>query len=205
MDLAERNNIERSRFWLAKASTGGVAGAGYELGLSYRYSDEEKAIAAWQSELDNLSHDTYDRDASLMQGRFLCNGRDYDDCQRAVRVLENLVEDNDNQKAKYRLGEIYFSQWDPPDYKKARSWFERTIEQEDGGPPTTQESEEAMLMIAAMYDEGQGETRSPKRATNWIVKAAQGRMSRLSTRDNAKQRCDNSAQRSSACEGFTPR
>jgi TPR repeat protein len=86
--------------------------------------------------------------------------------------------------------------------QQASAWFERTIEREDGGPPTSQESEGAMLMIATMYDEGQGETRSPKRATNWIVRAAQGRSSRRSTRDNAAKRCGNSAQRSSACDAL---
>jgi serine/threonine protein kinase len=202
MDLAERNNVERSRFWLSRASDGGVAGAGYELGLSYRYSDERKAAAAWQSELDNMTHDTYDREASLKLGRILCNGRDYEDCSRAVQVLGSLVQENGSQKAMYLLGEIYYSRWQPPDYAQALTWFERTIEIDDGGPPTSQDSEAAMLMIANMYDEGLGLTQSVKLATNWLVKAAQGSASRRSTRDNAKKRCADASLRARACDGL---
>ena len=205
MDLAEREQDERSRFWLSKANSGGVAGAGYELGVSYRFTNEEKAAAAWQSELDNFRHDSHDLESALMLGQILCNGRDYEDCQRAVELLEDLVANTGNQRAMYRLGDLYFSQFEPPDFETARSWFERTIELDGGGPPTSHESEAAMLIIATMYDEGQGETRSRKRATNWIVRAAQGQNARTSTRDNARQRCANASLRSSACDGFAPR
>ncbi|MEM9302448.1 MAG: protein kinase [Pseudomonadota bacterium] len=186
--LEEQGNLKRSRFWLARAAAGGNPGASYELGLQLRLEDEAQAVDAFLVEL--ATADSWNRPARLMLAETLCNGRDLEDCGRAIRTLEELASRTNDQRAMQTLGEIHRSRLQPPDFAVAASWFERVLEVEGQVIPSSTEATEAMLALAELHARGQGMPRDPQQSVRLLALAAQSPVARDANIDRARRECE---------------
>jgi predicted Ser/Thr protein kinase len=198
--LFDRGEPERARFWMSRAMNDGYAGAAYELGRSYRYLDERRAVQYLQLELSNAVHDDNDLNAAMLLGHLLCNGGGAEDCRRAIEVLGEVVEKNDDPEAMYQIGEIYFSRVFPPQFDQALVWYQRAAEGR-----SSVAAGKAMQQIARIYDEGLGVDKQRKLATDWWVRAASLSSSTAQSRQSASKRCAEKNLRGSQCSSFEAR
>ena len=195
----------RQQFWVERAAAAGNPGSSYQAALSYRRTDEVRTISLLEAELSNPANDSWDLPSAILLGETLCNGRGFEDCSRARSVLEGVVHDHADARAMLRLGEIHLERLQPADYASALSWFTRTVEADGGGPPSNTQTEDAMLNIARMYDEGLGVEADPQRATQWIALAAQGPVAKSLTRLTARERCADARPAPAACRDLPRR